>query len=83
MRVIEFLGYLSGFDVFKKQYRKERELLRVIEESKGGPALPIEGGLEVIAKIFASRLMTIYQYPLIMASRVSGIDYVYQRLRNR
>ena len=74
------IEYLLGFDVFQNQDRRERELLRPVEERKGQLALPIEGGLEVAMKIYAGRLKTVAQYPFILASRITGLDYLYHRL---
>ena len=83
MQALEFLKYVSGTDLFQYQDRRERVLLRHVEERKGGISLPIECGIEVAVRIYAGRLKTVAQYPLVLVSRITGLDYLYSKLTKK
>ena len=79
MKVLDSIKYMVGIDFLQRRLQKEKQLKRGSKGTKD--ILPTECGLDTMAKIFGLRARTMVEYPLVVSTRVTGIDYVYQRLR--
>ncbi len=80
MSLKETLSYISGFDLIQKELDYAQELLT---DRIGEPGLyrPIDGGLNIGARIYATRIKAFIEIPMIMALRIIGVDYALMKLR--
>lgn len=71
MRIMEILSYFSGADYLRDHYRHQDRLLT---QSTGNreALLPLDGDAKIAAQIYADRIRMIFEYPVIIAARMSG-----------
>lgn len=79
MKTLDLVKYLTGYDLIQGHNRQERAIK--LSSTGREDVLPIECGLEGTLKIFGLRLRTTYGYPLVLASRAIGLDYLYRKIR--
>jgi hypothetical protein len=73
MRIPDIITYLTGADYLSAKMKQENRLL--IQASRSlEPILPIEAGFKTAARIYAERLKEFFIYPVIVASRLTGLD---------
>ncbi len=82
MKLKEALTYLTGADYFKRHFDYQQQLLA---ENIGsdGPHLPFEGDLRTAARVYADRLRTMVEGPVVLASRVTGVDLALRKVREQ
>ena len=72
MRFKEALSYITGADYLGDAIQSEKDLLR--EATGEEHSLPLQADLKTSATIYVKRLKTMVVYPVVLASRVTGVD---------
>lgn len=80
MKPKEILSYLTGTDYLKKHSDHQQEL---IAENTGSdePQLPLDADLKTAVRVHADRLRTLVEGPVVIASRITGVDAAVRKVR--
>lgn len=80
MKLQEALLYLVGADYLKEHIADQQRLLA---ENIGNekPHLPLDGDLKTAGRFYLDRLRTVVEYPVVVASRVTGVDATLRNVR--
>lgn len=81
-KIMDGVSYIIGADYLADRLLREQEMLEQAT-GKPGPHLPIEGGIRVAGLIYAGRVRDMFIHPLLVATRVTGVDAVARRIRGR
>lgn len=82
MKPKEALFYLTGADYLKRHLDHQQRLLA---ENTGSdePHLPFDGDLKTAGRVYADRLRTMIEYPVVVAARVTGVDAALRKVREQ
>ena len=80
MKPKEALSYLTGADYLKRHKGYQQRLLA---ENTGSNEshLPLDGDSKTATRVYSDRLRTIAEFPLVVASRVTGVDLALKKVR--
>lgn len=76
------LLYLTGADYISKHLKYQDELVR---DSTGSDEekLPIETDPKTAIRVYADRLRMVVEFPVVLFSRVTGIDAAIRKIRQK
>ncbi len=82
MNLRETLIYLTGADYLKMHLNQQQAMLA---QNIGNNELhlPLEEDFKTAGRVYADRLRTIVGYPLLMASRLTGIDTIVRKAKQQ
>jgi len=80
MKLKETIKYHAGVDIIEKHYQREQRWLAQGRDFEG-PYLPLEGSFTAAIKTYADRWVFWVEMPLVVISRLPGIDAVVKLVR--
>jgi len=79
MKALDLIKYVPASDFLQKRLHREDQLKIASKGTKD--ILPAECDLETMARIYGLRARTMVEYPLVLVARITGMNYLYRRLR--
>lgn len=78
----EAISYFIGANYLKRHIDYQQSLLA---ENTGSDEshLPLDGDLKTAGRVYADRLKTMVEYPVVIAARVTGVDAVLRKVREQ
>lgn len=76
----EVLSYLAGTHYLKRHLDYQQ---RIPAENTGSnePHLPFDGDVKTAGRVYVDRLRTMIEYPIVVISRLTGVDAVIRKIR--
>ena len=81
MKIKETVGYLMGADYLKKQGDQERQLFRANARTKSNKPSYSDVDFRTNVKIIGNQIITDFAWPIVLFSRVTGIDFGIKKVR--
>ncbi|MAG47313.1 hypothetical protein CL617_01800 [archaeon] len=83
VRSIKLLEYLLAYDVMIESFEYEDKLKKPFEEKAGHPLLPTETDFYTALSIYTNRVKNGVKYPIVLASRITGLDFLIRKIEGK